>query len=140
MLFDFGPFLVFWTRSKVVQKDLKGIKMVNPSVLCPFGAKKIQFYLKWFKRVKMGPKRSQMVKNTWVDHFSPFWDNYGTCSNYQKGSRVEKIIVPYFWYTLYFPLGIMTISRHLMVSRKQEISPVADLSPPGLFLVLVSKW
>ena len=81
-----------------------------------------------------------MVKNTWVDHFSPFWDNYRTCSYFQKGSRVEKIIVAYFWYTLYFPHGIMTISGHLMVSRKQEISPVADLSQPGLLLVLVSKW
>ena len=35
-LFDFGPFLVFWTRSKVVQKGLKGTKIVNPSVW-PFG-------------------------------------------------------------------------------------------------------
>ena len=40
-LFDFGPFLVFWTRSKVVQKGSKGTKMVNPSVfdhLRPFWA------------------------------------------------------------------------------------------------------
>ena len=60
--------------------------------------------------------------------------------NTKKVPKSREIIVAFFWYTLYFPLGIMTISRHLMVSRKQEISPVADLSPPGLFLVLVSKW
>ena len=36
-LFDFGPFLVFWTHSKVVQKGLKGNKMVNPCVVGHLG-------------------------------------------------------------------------------------------------------
>ena len=31
------------------------------------------FGLKWFKRVPMGPKGFQMVKNIMVDHFGTFW-------------------------------------------------------------------
>ena len=34
---------------------------------------KITFCLKWSKRVQMGPKGSQIVKNTSVDYFGPFW-------------------------------------------------------------------
>jgi hypothetical protein len=98
-----GP---FWTKNgqtwqacqrfKVVQKGLKGTKMVNLSVfdhlgpfwanLDPFGPfqtkinfwpqmdkvgfgggaseQKINFCLKWSKRVQGGPKGSQMIKNT----------------------------------------------------------------------------
>ena len=45
---------------------------------------KIHFCLKWSKSVQMGPKRSQMVKNTLVDHFGPFWtllDHFGTLTS-----------------------------------------------------------
>ena len=34
---------------------------------------KITFCLKWSKRVQIGPKGSQIVKNTSVDYFGPFW-------------------------------------------------------------------
>ena len=50
-------------------------------------------------RVQMGPKGSQMVKNTWVDHFGSFWillDNFGTCPKYQKGSKVKKKLLLHF--------------------------------------------
>ena len=33
---------------------------------------KNHFYLKWSKRVQMGPEGYQMVKNTKVEHFGPF--------------------------------------------------------------------
>jgi len=76
-------------RSKVIQKGPKGTKMVNLSDLDPLGpiwtlldhfkkkslstsakhyfvhlGQKIHFFLKWSNRVQMGPKWSQIVKNT----------------------------------------------------------------------------
>ena len=45
-----------------------------------FGQKD-HFCLKWSKRAQIGPKGSQMVKSTWVDHFGSFWgvlDHFGT--------------------------------------------------------------
>ena len=100
-------------RSKVVQRGPKGTKMVNIFLFdhlgprlgpsgpfwaisnkneffapngCGGGAseQKINFCLKWSKRVQMGPKGSQMVKNTLVDHFGPFWtllDHFGTMTS-----------------------------------------------------------
>ena len=96
-------YIIPWTRSKVVQKGLKGT-MVNPIVfehlgafmaqLDPFGpfqnseffapngksrvwrrcfGAKKQFLFEMVHRVHMGPKCSKMVKNTWVDHFGSFW-------------------------------------------------------------------
>ena len=52
---------------------------------------KINFCLKWSKRVQMGPKGSLMVKNTWVDHFGPFSvSEVGVI--FQSSSRILAIL------------------------------------------------
>ena len=56
------------------------LEHLRQTILCPFGPKK-SFLT---EMVEMGPKGSQMVKNTWVDHFSPSWtllDHFGTLTS-----------------------------------------------------------
>ena len=99
--FDFGPFLVFRTRSKAVKKGLKGTNMVNQSVFEHFGPfqTKIDFltrgtsakpyFVHWVQKIHCCLKWSKGVPN------------FETCPNYKKGSKVEKIIVFFFGDILY---------------------------------------
>ena len=58
------------------QKGLFGV-LQAPNGKIRFGRgapeQKINFCLQWSKGDQMDPKGSDLVKNTWVDHFGPFW-------------------------------------------------------------------
>ena len=44
----------------------------------------------------MVPKGSQMVKNTWVDYFGPFWTTLERVQITKKGLKSNKFIVTFF--------------------------------------------
>ena len=74
----FDLFLVFWTRSKVVQKDLKGTKMVNPTSKCSLSIQgKISFIWngsKGSRWVQRGPKWSKTLGLTILVPFEQLWN------------------------------------------------------------------
>ena len=127
IFFDFGPVLVFWTRSKVVQRGPIGTNMVNLIFLTfwdpiePIKTTLDHFRQKWFfaqngksgvwrrccrakKQIlfeMMVPKGYQLVKNTCDDYFGPFWTTLECVQNTKSGPKSNKFIVTFFWDTLY---------------------------------------
>ena len=60
-----GP---FWAHLDPFRRFQTNIDLFSEAPYFDHLEQKIHFCLKWSKRALIGPKGSQMVKNTWVDH------------------------------------------------------------------------
>ena len=86
---------------------------------------KVNFCLKWPKRVQTGPKGSWMVKNTWVDHHGPFWtllDHFGTLTSQIVNGRYSPLSCHELWaaQNLYPPSGLVEDCHYYVKCRIGE--------------------